>query len=117
VLHELNDIAKSVEVTVTVSCDGIGALHEFMRWPIKWDTFYDNLMTYKSMPVRLNLWTTVSILNVDDLPNIQAFAREHGIDHSYAYLKEPAVLDIDNKDLAAVDLYIQKQKELRGIRD
>lgn len=117
VLHELNDIAKAVEVTVTVSCDGIGALHEFMRWPIKWDTFYDNLMTYKSMPVRLNLWTTVSILNVDDLPNIQAFAQEHGIDHSYAYLKEPAVLDVDNKDRAAVDAYIQKQKDLRGIRD
>lgn len=51
------------------------------------------------------------------MPNIQAFAKEHGIDHSYAYLKEPAVLDIDNKDLAAVDLYIQKQKKLRGIRD
>jgi hypothetical protein len=74
-------------------------------------------MTYKSMPVRLNLWTTVSILNVDDLPNIQAFAQEHGIDHSYAYLKEPAVLDVDNKDRAAVDAYIQKQKQLRGIRD
>ena len=117
VLHKLNDIAKAVEVTVTVSCDGIGTLHEFMRWPIKWDTFYNNLMIYKSMPVRLNLWTTVSILNIDDLPNIQAFAREHGIDHSYAYLKEPAVLDINNKDLAAVELYIQKQKKLRGIRD
>jgi len=117
VLHELNHIAKQVEVTVTVSCDGVGALHEFMRWPIKWDTFYNNLMTYKSMPVQLNLWTTVSILNVDDLPNIQAFAREHGIDHSYAYLKEPAVLDVDNKDRAAVDAYIQKQKQLRGIRD
>ena len=117
VLHELNDIVKTVEVTVTVSCDGIGALHEFMRWPIKWDTFYNNLMIYKSMPVKLNLWTTVSILNVDNLPNIQAFAKEHGIEHSYAYLKEPAVLDIDNKDLAAVGLYIQKQKKLRGIRD
>jgi len=54
---------------------------------------------------------------VDDLLNIQAFAREHGIDHSYAYLKEPAVLDVDNKDRAAVDAYIQKQKQLRGIRD
>ena len=115
VLHELETIADRVEVTVTVSCDGIGEMHEFMRWPIKWDTFYKNLMTYKSMPVRLNLWTTVSILNVNDLPNIQAFAREHGIDHSYAYLKEPAVLDVNNKDQVSVNAYIQKQKELRGM--
>ena len=108
-------VERGIDVTVTVSCDGIGPVHELMRWPIKWDTFYTNLMTYKSMPVKLNLWTTVSIMNVDDLPNIQAFAREHGIDHEFAYLKQPAVLDVNNKDQASVDRYIQEQKQLRGI--
>jgi sulfatase maturation enzyme AslB (radical SAM superfamily) len=117
VLHELIDIvAQGVEVTVTVSCDGIGEVHEFMRWPIKWDTFYQNLMTYKAMPVKLNLWTTVSILNINDLPTIQTFAKEHNIDHGYAYLKEPAVLDVNNTDRASIDAYIQKQKQLRGIQ-
>jgi len=116
VLDELVEIAnRGIAVTVTVSCDGIGKTFEFMRWPIQWDTFYQNLMQYKTMPVELNLWTTVSILNVDDLPNIQAFAREHGIDHGYAYLKQPAVLDVNNKDQAAVDTYIHEQKQLRGI--
>jgi hypothetical protein len=67
------------------------------------------------MPVRLNLWTTVSILNVDDLPNIQQFAQEHEIDHSYAYLKQPYELSVDNTDLATRDAYIRKQKQLRGI--
>jgi len=116
VLNELADIAaRGIEVTVTVSCDGIGAVHELMRWPIRWETFYQNLMTYKTMPVQLNLWTTVSVLNVDDLPNIQAFAREHGIDHGYAYLKRPYELSIDNPDPEARDAYIRKQKQLRGI--
>ena len=67
------------------------------------------------MPVKLNLWTTVSILNVDDLPNIQAFAQEHEIDHSYAYLKQPYELSVDNTDLVARQTYISKQKQLRGI--
>jgi len=116
VLEELTEIAeRGIEVTVTVSCDGIGEKFEFMRWPIRWETFYQTLMTYKSMPVKLNLWTTVSILNVADLPNIQAFAQQHDIDHGYAYLKEPAVLDVNNKDQASIDAYIQQQKELRGI--
>lgn len=116
VLDELVDVANlGIEVTVTVSCDGIGPVHEFVRWPIKWDTFYNNLMTYKHMPVKLNLWTTVSILNHDDLPNIQAFAREHSIDHEYAYLKNPYELSIDNTDLTARQQYITKQKQLRGI--
>lgn len=117
VLTQVVDIVrKGIEVTVTVSCDGIGPVHELMRWPISWQVFYDNLMVYKSMPVKLNLWTTVSILNVDDLPNIQAFANDHGIDHSWAYLKTPYELSVDNKDQMARDSYIRDQKQLRGIR-
>jgi len=116
VLTELTDIAgRGIEVTVTVSCDGIGAVHDFVRWPIPWQDFYRNLMIYKDMPVKLNLWTTVSVLNVDDLPNIQAFAAEHSIDHSYAYLKMPVELSVDNTDSDARDAYIAKQKQLRGI--
>ncbi len=116
VLEELTDIAvRGIEVTVTVSCDGIGSVHELARWPITWQTFYDNLMIYKSMPVRLNLWTTVSVLNVDDLPNIQAFAKEHNIDHAWAYLKHPYELCVDNKDIEARHAYIRRQKQLRGI--
>ena len=116
VLHELVDIASTkVEVTVTVSCDGIGSMHDFMRWPIPWKTFYKNLMIYKEMPIKLNLWTTVSVLNVNDLPNIIAFAQKHNIDHSYAYLKEPVELDVNNKNKEQVDAYISKQKQLRGL--
>jgi len=116
ILTELVDIAnRGIEVTVTASCDGIGAVHDFVRWPIPWQDFYNNLMTYKTMPVTLNLWTTVSVLNVDDLPNIQQFALEHGFDHSYAYLKSPVELSVDNTDIPARDAYIAKQKQLRGI--
>jgi hypothetical protein len=117
VLTELTEIAqRGIEVTVTISCDGIGDKFEFMRWPIKWEIFYQNLMTYKTMPVRLNLWTTVSILNVDDLSDIQVFAQEHSIDHGYAYLKQPFELSVDNTDQATRDAYIAKQKQLRGIK-
>ena len=116
VLEELTDIAsQGVEVTVTVSCDGIGPVHELARWPISWQTFYNNLMQYKAMPVKLNLWTTVSILNVDDLANIQEFAYNHGIDHSWAYLKNPIELSVDNPDIIAGEAYIAQQKKLRNI--
>ena len=116
VLSELIDIAsRGIEVTVTVSCDGIGPVHELARWPISWQTFYNNLMQYKTMPVRLNLWTTVSVLNIDDLPNILAFAQEHSIDHSWAYLKKPIELSVDNHDIVAGEAYIAQQKKLRNI--
>lgn len=116
VLEELLPLAdRGVDVTVTVSLDGIGPIHDVVRYPIKWDKFYANLQRYMGMPVKLNLWTTVSVLNVDDLPNIIAFAQQHNIDHSYAYLKHPAELDIENKDTPESIAYIQRQKQLRGI--
>ena len=117
VLKELVDVVnKGVAVTVTVSFDGVGAVHELVRWPLTWDKFYKNLIAYKNMPVELNLWTTVSALNVDDLPNIIAFAKEHGIDHSYAYLTHPKELAVENKDTAECLEYIQQQKQLRKIQ-
>ena len=108
-------VERGIDVTVTVSFDGIGEVHDFVRWPIKWNKFYENLMTYKAMPVRLNLWTTVSVLNQHQLPDIIEFAQTHNIDHEYAYLKHPMVLDVDNKDQVAIDRYIQEQKKLRNI--
>jgi hypothetical protein len=90
-------------------------VYEYVRWPIKWDKFYNNLMKYTEMPIKLNLWTTVSVLNVNDLPNIIAFAKEHNIDHSYAYLKDPVELAVENKDTPESLAYIQKQNELRGL--
>ena len=108
-------VERGVDITVTVSFDGMGEVHDFVRWPIKWDKFYKNLMMYKTMPIRLNLWTTVSILNQHQLPDLIAFAESHGIDHEYAYLKQPAALNVDNKDQEAVDRYIQEQKQLRNI--
>jgi sulfatase maturation enzyme AslB (radical SAM superfamily) len=116
VLEELIPLTeRGVQVTVTVSLDGIGAVHDFVRWPIKWEKFYKNLMAYKAMPVKLNTWTTVSVLNVDDLPNIISFAQQHDIDHSYAYLKDPVELDVKNKGTPASLAYIQEQKRLRDI--
>lgn len=117
VLDELLPLKdRGIDITITVSLDGIGSVHDRIRWPIVWDKFYKNLMTYKSMPVKLNLWTTVSVLNIDDLPNIIAFAQEHNIDHSYAYLTTPSELAVKNKGTPASLAYIQEQTQLRGIK-
>lgn len=116
VLEELWDLChRGIHVTVTVSLDGIGPVHDLIRWPIKWDKFYANLRRYMEMPVRLNTWTTVSVLNVDDLPNILEFVKKEGLEHSYAYLKEPKELAVENKDTAKSLAYIQEQMRLRGI--
>jgi sulfatase maturation enzyme AslB (radical SAM superfamily) len=137
IIEELADIvARGVKVTVTVSLDGIDTVHDYVRWPIKWNKFYQNLMTYKNMGLHeLNTWTTVSALNIGDFNNILAFVKEHELDHSWALLNIPDELNVkytntmtepyadvipnqiavDRNNQQELDQYIQKQNQLRGI--
>jgi len=100
IIDELAEVlARGIEVTVTVSLDGIGEVHDRVRWPIKWDKFYTNLMTYKSMPLtELNTWTTVSALNISDFDNIKSFVAEHNLLHSWALLNTPDELNVKYKN-------------------
>jgi len=88
-------VSKGIEVTVTVSLDGIGEVHDQVRWPIKWNKFYQNLQKYQTMGLtELNTWTTVSALNIGDFENILKFVKEHKLLHSYALLTAPDVLNV-----------------------
>jgi sulfatase maturation enzyme AslB (radical SAM superfamily) len=137
IIDEIEElIDKAVKVTVTVSLDGIGDVHDFVRWPIKWDKFYENLMYYKSLKgIELNTWTTVSSLNISNFEEIVNFVNQHEIDHSYALLHRPDVLNIRYQNiftlpyknrfpgLAAIDTnnqheldkFIEQQSIIRGV--
>lgn len=85
---------RGVKVTLTVSFDGIGPVHDYVRWPIRWDKFVKNLFAYKNFGLSfVNLWTTVNSLNVNDLDNIFKFVDDHKFDHSFAFLKGPPALN------------------------
>lgn len=96
VIPEIEQLVKrGIHVTVTVSLDGIGRIHDYVRWPIKWENFEKNLNTYRGLGVQaLNTWTTVSALNIGDLKNIFAYTKQHGLDHSWALLEQPNVLSV-----------------------
>ena len=92
-------LSRGITVIVTVSFDGIGAVHEYIRYPIKWNTFRDNLMYYKYLTSRyknmkLDTWTTVSCLNIKELSRIQEYCKQHNIRHEFAFLDSPAPLNV-----------------------
>jgi len=107
VLTELADIAeRGIDVTVTVSFDGIGKVHDYVRWPISYDKFLKNLMQYKSMPINLNLWTTVNALNIGNFGDILAFVEENNFDHSWALLQTPDPLNVKYKNWLTESAYV-----------
>jgi hypothetical protein len=137
VLTELEPlVARGIKVTVTVSLDGIGDVHDRVRWPIKWDRFYKNLMSYKSMGLHeLNTWTTISALNIGDFENIKQFVTSNGLLHSWALLQTPDPINVKYansmtqpyvdtipKQVAVgrnnqieLDEFLKNQNKLRGI--
>jgi hypothetical protein len=128
-------LARNIHVTVTVSLDGIDQVHDYVRWPIKWDNFYKNLIAYQKMNVELNTWTTVSALNIGDFDNILLFVKSHNINHSYALLHSPDPLNVrysntltnpnknvlpgqvavDRNNQTELDKYIVTQNKLRNL--
>lgn len=103
-IPELENLLKrSITVIVTLSLDGIGKVHDYVRWPIKWDKYVDTVDEYiqlraKYKNLMLDFWTTVSCLNISDLENIKKFAEQKNITHSYALLSQPAVYSVKYKN-------------------
>ena len=137
IIDELQDlINRGIKVTVTVSLDGINEVHDQVRWPIKWDVFYKNLLHYKNIKnLDLNTWTTVSALNIHNFETILQFVADHKLAHSYAFLNSPDPLNVkyknsytlpwahlfpnivatDKNNQVEVDKFIQNENSLRGI--
>ncbi len=98
-IPELESILrKRIMVIVTLSLDGVGDTHDYVRWPIKWKNYIKSVKAYKDLQkqfplLRLNTWTTVSSLNVGNFSNILDFVTEQNLEHSWAFLNEPEVYD------------------------
>lgn len=99
VIPEIKELSnRGIQVTVTVSLDGVGRRHDYVRWPIKWQDFEHNLMKYRDMDVDLNTWTTVSALNIGDLKNIFSYVQQHELKNSWALLEDPSVLSVKHSN-------------------
>jgi sulfatase maturation enzyme AslB (radical SAM superfamily) len=92
-------LEEGMRVIVTLSLDGIGDVHDYTRWPIKWEKYNTNVDRYidlraKYSKLKLNCWTTLSCLNIGDLENIFNYCKIKELDHSYGFCISPQQLDI-----------------------
>jgi MoaA/NifB/PqqE/SkfB family radical SAM enzyme len=96
-------LKKKIMVIVTISLDGVGDVHDYVRWPIKWKDYTKTVEKYKKLQeqyklLKLDVWTTVRCLNVGDLPNIIEYAKNKNIPHAWAFLNTPDALNVKYKN-------------------
>jgi len=116
-------LARGIKVIVTVSFDGTDNIHDYVRWPIKFESIDRTIEHYKSLRTNklfsLNLWTTVSCLNVNNLEEILSYAESQSIDHEFGLLHKPTVYNISNINRLTVDAKLKyldhKNKVLRDL--
>lgn len=141
VIKEIEDVLKkNIMVIVTMSLDGIGKVHDYTRWPIKWTDYKRTVDTYLGLQkkyklLQLDMWTTVSCFNIKTLPDIINFAKNKNIPHDWAFLSTPRVLNVryknkftnlakrlspteiavDTDNSKELDDFIERQDRLRNI--
>ncbi len=140
-IKEIEDaLQRNIMVIVTMSLDGIGNVHDYTRWPIKWIDYEKTVTAYQDLQkkyklLKLDMWTTVSCLNIKTLPDIIKFCKNRNIPHDWAFLEQPSVLSvryknrfteeaknvspedvaIDKNNDHLLELFMKRQDLLRGI--
>jgi len=103
-MPEVEDLINSgIEVSVTVSLDGIGDVHDYVRWPIKFVDVHEVIQQYIKLSKKYNVfsfstWTTVSSINIFDLRNIDRYLKNEGLTLRYSFLDEPKILNVKYKN-------------------
>lgn len=114
-------LVKGINISITVSLDGVNETQEYVRWPTKWDNFYNVLLQYidlqKQFPDNLNLnfWTTINALNINNFIEIKTFAEQLGIPLTHTLLQQPLPLNIKFKNIFTNKA--KENKELANIFD
>jgi len=99
-IGEIEEVLKrNIMVIVTMSLDGVGGVHDYTRWPIKWVDYKKTIDSYQQLQkkyklLQLDMWTTVSCFNVKNLPEIINYTKNKGIPHDWAFLNKPSVLNV-----------------------
>jgi sulfatase maturation enzyme AslB (radical SAM superfamily) len=103
-IKEIEVILKNkIMVIVTLSLDGTGDVHDYVRWPVQWKNYSNTVKQYKKLQkqyplLKINCWTTISCLNVGNLPNILDFTTENNLEHDWAFLEQPPALNVKHKN-------------------
>ncbi len=90
---------RGIHVIITLSLDGVGSVHDYVRWPIMWNNYCSTVERYHDLKnkfdnLTLQAWTTVHALNLGNFHIIESWANSQELKHSWAYLDEPRPLNV-----------------------
>jgi len=91
-------------IYVAISIDAVGAKAEWLRYGCNWNEIDRNIDYYIEKTNYVELHSTVSILNIFDLPDLSDYSKNKKVNLIVNYLKSPSYLALEHYDGPAVEL-------------
>lgn len=109
----LDKLTQFKSVMLTISIDGVGAVQEYIRFPVRWRTISRNMPALLRPKFSVIAVPVVQAYNMLDLANICRFASESGIGVSLMNnLSEPSYLSASIMPRAAHQLAADRLREV-----
>jgi sulfatase maturation enzyme AslB (radical SAM superfamily) len=81
-------------VCVFLSLDAVGTKAEWLRYGCRWASIEKNIEFFKSAVDYVEVHCTLSVLNVNDLPALDVFCQQHGLELKISLLANPWFMSI-----------------------
>jgi MoaA/NifB/PqqE/SkfB family radical SAM enzyme len=97
-LMQVLDRSNWKHICVFVSIDAVGEKAEWLRYGCSWADVDANTRQYATSAHWTQIHTTVSMLNIDDLPAVHDYAQELGVKHVIMPLAQPSYMSLEAFD-------------------
>ena len=119
----INFWSNFYKIVLLISCDGIGSLNEYIRYPSKWDKIISNLTLVKQLAfnnVELHFNITVQNYNIFDVESIVNWCKQYSHHVNLSILTRPKFLSIRSlpnhvKLLVSHDLKASKNLDVNKV--
>jgi len=134
---QINILSQLTNLNFCLSIDGIGPVHEYLRWPLKWNQLEKNIELYRSLNIDLCASYTISNMNIMYYNETVKWFKDNDIRYNHNIVHKPAWFNVNSlpqniKEKINSDLFsdhqdrhdilfnmflkkIKEQDELKGI--
>lgn len=105
------------DLHVFVSVDAIGSRAEWIRYDSNWQEVDASIDYYIRCADYVELHTTLSVLNIQDLPDVVSYAQKKNINHTIIPVIEPSFMSLMNWDGPNLNLDVARYQGLESYLD
>lgn len=96
---QIDLLSNLTNLNFCLSIDGVGPIHEYLRWPLKWDQLEKNIELYRSLNIDICASYTISNMNILYYNETVKWFKDNNIRYNHNLVTRPAWFNINSLPL------------------